>query len=110
MVELLATVNSKDGIPSRITHERWAHIVENHDYMAGNIDKVIETLEDPGYIVSGRKGEKIALKHYQQTSISEKYVVAVYREEEEDGFLITAFMTSDEKKILQRGIIWQKQK
>lgn len=110
MVELLATVNSKDGIPIRITHERWSHIVENHDYMAGNIDKVIETLEDPGYIVSGRRGEKIALKYYRQTSVSEKYVVAVYKEEEEDGFLITAFMTSEEKRILQRGIVWQQQK
>lgn len=77
--------------------------------MAGNIDKVIETIEDSSYVVSGREGEKIALKHYQQTSISQKYVVAVYREKEQDGFLITAFMTSEEQRILRKGIVWQKQ-
>lgn len=110
MGEGLTTVNSKNGIPIRITHERWTHVVENHDYMAGELDKVVEALEDPDYIVIGTKGEKIALRHYRETRISEKHVVVVYKEQQQDGFLITAFMTSEERKILQRGIAWQKQK
>ena len=99
---------SKKGIPIRITDERWIHVVESHDYMAGNLDLVVETVEDPDYIVAGRKGEVIALRHYETTSISEKSVVAVYRELTADGFLITAFMTSQPETILRKGILWRK--
>ena len=99
---------SKKGIPIRITDERWIHVVESHDYMAGNLDLVVETVEDPDYIVAGRKGEVIALRHYETTSISEKSVVAVYRELTDDGFLITAFMTSQPETILRKGVLWRK--
>jgi hypothetical protein len=99
---------SKNGIPIRITDERWTHVVESHDYMAGNRDLVVETIEDSDYIVTGRKGELIALRHYHSTSISEKHVVAVYREFADDGFLITAFMTSDPETILRKGVVWQR--
>lgn len=81
--------------------------IESHDYMAGNLDLVLETVENPDYIVRGWTDELIALKHYKKTSISEKYVVVVYKEGKE-GFIITAFMTSKQNKILKRGVIWQK--
>lgn len=99
---------SKNGTPIRLTDERWTHVVESHDYMAGNRDLVVETIEDPDFIVTGGKGELIALRHYQSTSISEKHVVVVYRELESDGFLITAFMTSTPETILRKGVIWQR--
>ncbi len=99
---------SKKEIPIRITDERWIHVVESHDYMAGNLDLVVETVEDPDYIVTGRKGEVIALRHYETTSISEKSVVAVYRELTDNGFLITAFMTSKPETTLRKGILWRK--
>ena len=99
---------SKNGISIRITDERWTHVVESHDYMAGNLELVVETIEDPDYIVAGRKGELIALRHYETTSISEKSVVAVYREFSDDGFLITAFMTSSPETITRKGMLWQK--
>lgn len=73
----LNVVVSKNGKPVRVTHERWAHIVEAHDYMAGNIDLVLETIADPDYIVKGSKDEVIAIRHYRKTSISEKDVVVV---------------------------------
>ena len=49
----------------------------------------------------------IRLPH-ESTSISEKTVVAAYREFVDDGFLITAFMTSSPETILRKGILWQK--
>jgi hypothetical protein len=99
---------SKNGTPIRITDERWTHVVESHDYMAGNRELVVETVEDPDAIVTGRKGELIALRHYHATSISEKHVVVVYSEIENDGFLITAFMTSAPETMLRKGVIWQR--
>jgi hypothetical protein len=104
----METAGSRNGIPIRIPDERWTHIVEAHDYMAGNLELVIETIEDPDEIVAGSKGELIALRHYETTSLAEKYVVEVYREFQDDGFLITAFMTSRPDTILRKGILWQK--
>jgi hypothetical protein len=65
--------------------------------MAGNQDLVFETLENPDCIVGGGQGEFIALKHYKKTSISEK-----------EGFVITAFMTSEPERIIKKGVIWRK--
>jgi len=104
---VLGTATSKNGVRIRLTYKQWSHILEAHDYMAGNMDKILETISDPGYIAHGWADELIALKHYGRTSISEKYVVVVYKEDEE-GFVITTFMTSNEDKILRRGVIWRK--
>jgi len=99
---------SRNGLPIRLSDERWPHVVEAHDYMAGNLELVIETIEDPDAMVVGSKAELIALRYYEPTVLSEKYVVAVYREVGDDGFLITAFMTSRPDTILRKGILWQK--
>ena len=105
---MIGTVISKNAKEIRLTAERWAHIVESHDYMAGNQDKVFETLENPDNIVSGAKDEFIAVRHYIKTSISEKHIVVIYKEEENDGFVITTFMTSKPEKVIKKGVIWKK--
>ncbi|MBX3303575.1 MAG: hypothetical protein KF693_15270 [Nitrospira sp.] len=107
-MESLATLISKRGIPVRITHERWSHIVESHDYLAGHLDLVVETVSDPDCVVTGVKDELLAVKRYDQTAIGVKYVVVAYKEQGQDGFIITAFMTSKIDKLLKRGIQWQK--
>jgi len=105
---MIGTVISKNGKEIRLTAERWSHIVESHDYMAGNQDIVFETLEDPDIIDGGKGNEFIAIKHYNKTSISEKHAVVIYKERENDGFVITAFMTSKPEKIIKKGGIWKK--
>lgn len=105
---MIGTVISRNAKEIRLTAERWAHIVESHDYMAGNQDKVFEALESPDIIVSGIKNEFIAVKYYIKTSISEKHVVVIYKDEEKDGFFITAFMTSKPEKVIKKGVIWKK--
>ena len=44
---------SRNGVPIRITEERWFHIVENHDDLAGYYDEVLQTIEDPDLILRG---------------------------------------------------------
>ena len=105
---MVGSVVTRKGLTIRLTAERWSHIVEAHDYMAGNQDLVFETIENPDYIVSGERGENIAIRHYEKTSISEKSVVVIYKESETDGFIITTFMTSKHDKILKRGVLWKK--
>ncbi|MBM4141922.1 MAG: hypothetical protein FJ242_10685 [Nitrospira sp.] len=105
---MIGVVTSKNGINISLTAERWSHVVEAHDYMAGNQDLVFETIENPDFIVRGEKDELIAIKHYQKTSISEKDMTVIYKEAINDGFIITAFMTSKPEKILKRGVLWKK--
>ena len=104
----LHVIVSVNNVPIRLTHKQWAHLVESHDYMAGNVDIVLETLAEPDFVAQGWREELIALRHYPKTVITEKHAVVVYRELAADGFVITAFFTSRPDKILKRGVIWQK--
>jgi hypothetical protein len=106
--DTLYTAVSVQGNSIRITAKQWAHVIEAHDYMAGNIDKTLETIAEPDMIVEGRQGESLALRNYETTNITRKTAVVVYRDEP-DGFLITAFFTSRPDKVERRGVvIWCK--
>jgi len=107
-VEPLATLISKRGVRMRLTHERWSHIVESHDYLAGHLDLVVETVSNPDCVLTGLRDELLAVKRYDETAIGAKHVVVAYKEQGQDGFIITAFMTSKIDKLLKRGIQWQK--
>ena len=43
-------VKSKNGIRIRMTEERWFHITENHDDLAGYYDDVLDCIENPDII------------------------------------------------------------
>jgi len=105
---MIGSVISKNGKEIRLSEERWYHIVESHDYMAGNQDIIFETLESPDIIVEGRMEEFIALKYYAKTSISEKHAVVIYKEQDNEGFVITTFMTSRPESIMKKGVVWKK--
>ncbi len=97
-------VLSKNGIPIRLTEERWFHIIENHDDLAGHYDDVLYAVEDPDYIIEGYRNALIALKKITRT----KFLAVVYKEKSNnDGFIITAYFTAriDLKKEV---ILWQK--
>lgn len=106
--EILRTVTSVYGHSIRITARQWSHVIEAHDYMAGNLDKVVETLSEPTRIISAESGEALALRAYESTNITRKTAVVIYRDEE-DGFLITAYFTSKPEKTERKGKrVWPK--
>lgn len=96
---------SKNKVVIRLTEERWFHITESHDYMSGLSDYVLEAINEPEEIIEGDENELIAIKTFNN-----KYLVAVYREvKDKDGFVITAFLTSDIEKIRKnKQIKWKK--
>jgi len=107
--DVLGIAYSKNGAPIRLTHERWTHIIEAHDYMAGLHDWVLETIGEPDVLVTGWAGSLIATRQYPETPITEKDLIVVYRETSpSDGFIITAFMTSKVEKVWKRGIRWRR--
>jgi len=95
-------VVSQNSVPIRLTDERWLHIVENHDDVAGYYDEVLEAIEDPDMILRGHRGALIAVHALG----GRKYLAVIYKEvSRKDGFVITAYFTS---QISRRLIKWQK--
>ena len=99
----MEVVKSKNGVPIRLTEERWFHITEEHSEMAGYYFEVLETVEEPEAIYEGKMDECIAVREIGEG----KYIVVVYRElSKEDGFVITAFLTRRRRQLERRRKIW----
>ncbi|MBW8874791.1 MAG: hypothetical protein JF614_07480 [Acidobacteria bacterium] len=93
---------SIDGVPIRLTAERWLHVVENHDEVAGYYDEVLETVASPDIIVPGYKGSLIAVRSYGR----QRHLCVVYRKvSRTDGFIITAYFS---RTIDRRKAIWKR--
>lgn len=86
---------SVNGVPIRLTAERWMHITEARDELAGRMDEVLDCIESPDWVTKGYRGSLIAWKGYGRRG----YLAVVYKEHgARDGFVITAFMTRKAKK------------
>ncbi len=100
-------VRSKNGVPIRLTEERWIHITEEHSEMAGLYYDILETVEDPDVIYEGKEEELIAVRKVEKG----KFLVAVYKEcSSNDGFIITAFLTRKERQLKRRRKVWERSK
>lgn len=101
----MSTVFSKNNVSIRLTEERWFHIVENHDELAGRVSEVLETIAEPDIITKGIRNEFLAARKKNT-----KWLVVVYKEINKiEGFIITAFTTSRINYLLKKEIVWKKQ-
>ncbi len=72
--------------------------------MAGYYFEVLEAVEEPEAIFAGKTGEFIAVREIEK----DKYIVVIYKElGKEDGFVITAFLMRQRKKLERRQKIWE---
>ncbi len=94
---------SKNGVLIRLTEERWFHITENHDDLAGYYDEVLQIVEEPDYSIEGYGDALIALREVEKG----KFLAVVYQEVTTDGFIVTAYFTR-KVKLERRTIIWRK--
>jgi hypothetical protein len=93
---------SVHGVPIRLTDERWTHIVNNHDELAGYYDDCLRVVEEPDLVLAGLHGSLKAVKGYGRN----RYLVVLYREvSAEDGFVITAYFV---RRIDRRRIVWRR--
>lgn len=96
-------VQSRGGVPIRLTAERWTHIVEEHAELAGRREEVLETVTDAERVVEGQGGELLAVRSMEER----RAMVVVYREvDQSDGFIITAFLTRRLASIDRRQQLW----
>ncbi|MBI5301383.1 MAG: hypothetical protein HY868_04530 [Chloroflexi bacterium] len=99
MPDIALSINGK---PIRLTDERWAHISKEHAELTGWQSNVLEAIARPARILSGGEGELLAVRDVENG----KWLVVVYREEEADGFVITAFLTRRIRSLDKRRQLW----
>jgi hypothetical protein len=93
---------SVNGVPIRLTEERWEHILDRKPNMASFIETVLDAIEDPEYILRGYKGTLIAVMHLGEHT----YLKVIYRElSQTDGFIITARI---DPQLHRSKIIWRR--
>lgn len=93
---------SINGVPIRLTEERWEHIVRNKPYMSSYYEKLFDAIENPTWVLRGNQGALVAVLSLSR----QNYLHVVYREvSQNDGFIITAFIS---RKVNKRTIVWPK--
>ncbi len=99
----METAYSVKNVPVRLTYERWYHIIENHDDLASYFHDVLDTVENPEFVMQGDQGTLKATKNIGK----KKWLVVIYKElSEEDGFIITSYFLPGKPK---GKVIWKRQ-
>lgn len=99
-------VISKNGVPVRLTAERWNHITFGHPEIADYYHEILETVEKPELICEGDNDAKIAVKNFQNRF--DKFIVVIYKEiNADDGFIVTAYFTNNIQEINRKKLIWK---
>ena len=101
---MIETVLSQNEIPIRLTDERWSHITEEHCELAGMRLEVLENIVHLFKILEGGDGKLLSIREIEK----DKFLVVVYRELNNDGFIITAFLTRRIKSLNRRKQVWPK--
>jgi hypothetical protein len=100
-------ISSPNGVPIRLTVERWGHIERRHPEMAEQKERVLETVAEPETVYRGDEGALLAVRRYSKTPLTEKFLVAVFREvSREDGFIVTAYFTN--RPATGREVVWKR--
>ena len=91
---------SVQGVPVRLTPERWEHITKRHPELTGQEERVLEAVGNPDEVQRGDLGTLLAVK--RQDSL---YLVVVYRElADADGFVVTAYLA---ERLRRREVVWK---
>ena len=104
--------SSRFGKQIRLTETIWYDkIRKEHPEFAERgeyLEEIRRTIEDPDAIVEGWSRELLALRLCEIAPKSPKYLCVVYRELNDEGFVITAFFISRVEKLLRRTVRWRR--
>jgi len=97
-------VYSVNGVPIRLTRERWEHIISNKPYMEACYERVLDAVERPTWVLQGYAGALVAILSLAK----QEYLHVIYREvSRTDGFMITAFIA---RRVNRTAIVWPKKR
>jgi len=97
---------SKVGKVVSLDEDRCRHVLK-HPEMKGQLDRIKETVMNPDEVRESTHDPSILLfyKLYEETPVTEKYLLAVIETQNREGFIVTAFFTDSVKK---GGVVWKK--
>ena len=91
---------SINGVPIRLTDERWEHIVSNKPYMYAFDEALLQAIEKPTVVLHEYAGSLIAVLSLARA----RFLHVVYKEvNADDGFVITAYVAP---KYNRDAVIW----
>ncbi len=79
-----------------------------HPEMADYYFDILRVLETPEVVYSGNRDELFAVSELPEST--GKNLIVVYKEvSQEDGFVITAYLSNKVQELQKRTIVWQRQ-
>jgi len=92
----LHSVQAFDGKRVLVSEERWKHIVLRHPELEDNIAKILAAVTNPDEVYVDSTGAVHILKRLTH-EISD-YLVVIYRKEDGECYIRTAYYTSSRRK------------
>ena len=94
----MKTLQDCFGRQVRLTDERLAHILE-HPEMEGMAEEIERVLRQPQLVRRSRSDAAVRLffEFYSQTMVGGKWLCVVVKYEENDAFVVTAYLTDQPK-------------
>ncbi len=103
---IIGKVKSRNSGTIHLSSERLEHITKSHpEILKSGYLTILKTVEKPDMILTGERGELSAVIRQK---VKDRWFVVIYKEEGRNGFVITAYVTTDTKWLLKRKIIWSK--
>lgn len=99
---MTTTATSINGITIRLPDERWQHIIQRHANLTDQQALLLQTISAPTRILQGNEDALMAIREIDPG----KWLVVVYKEDNTDGFVITAFSTRRINSLNRRQQIW----
>jgi len=101
---ILDIVESINGVPIRLTDERWyEHIVNKRPRMSGYRQAVLDTVSDPEFILRGTEGSKVAILNTGRNQWLHVFYIEL---NQDDGFIISAYIKNS---FNRNQIIWRRE-
>jgi len=100
---ILGFAESINGVPIRLTDERWEHILDSHPELASYRETILDAVENPDYILASSRGALAAV-----VVVGRKAFLHVFYVERSwrDGFIISAWI---EERMDKTKIVWRKE-
>src|SRR6266850_3547471 len=98
---ILGIADSVNGVPIRLTDERWEHILDSQAELASYRETILDAVENPDYILTSRRGALTAVVVLGRKAFLHVFYVEKSRR---DGFIISALM---KEKMDKTKIVWR---
>ena len=111
MADVVFSVRSRSGKNTRLTEAIWRKIRASHPEFQlnpGYADEIRAAIEDPDYVVRGWTDEYLALRWCEAAPARPKHLCVVYRELNDEAFVVTAFFVSRYERLLRREVLWRR--